>query len=527
MSEPKDIRLKDATIVYRTKGDTTVKFYPISQLFFSPGVNNEPPRLVPSITKATIEEIESYYCPQCLENFPSSEAMQFRGRCPRGECFTCAECGSAAPPISASSLASSSCYFRCNFCRWNSLSTKISSETDGKLVALALSKEQTTEVEHVRTLNQRLQSSLHHQEKQAELHKRLSGRSTASVRSDILLSLAKLEYGTGLQKNGKWRPQDMDRVLALREAKQERRRTGQEEVEEVEEVVVEEKEEKEEKKKEEQKEKKNSSNTVKNSPLPLRCKLRTKRSLRCRKTFDQGHPGILLKSHINPLTGDSSMRAHMGKWYKKSSFARSSIPRLSVRRLIGGSRKGGTMTTTTSNMAVEMTLTNPTDVDLSVSFFVVGASDLVPLSESINGGTNFINERSSSVTFCQTANEREMERMFGTFMLERYDEIAEQDWSDEKSSGGGEGMDDDHPGIIDRVRNKVVVEIPLVCVNSIATTDSKLFVFSLGIKVTQKKTSEKDEEAEEEEEEKKKKKNVDKSGLNISYETQVILRVDE
>jgi len=373
------MELQDCTILYRTTAGT---FHPLYHLFFSPGVaKNQPPQLIPSLPTTTIEEIESYYCPQCLENFPSSEAMQFRGRCPRSECFTCAECGSVAPPVidsassitkvsssSASSAAaadttpsSSSAlyYFRCNFCRWNSVSSGLTSDSDTNLVSMALNQEQGPEVDYVRMRSRSLQTALHHQEKQMELHKRLSGRSTASVRSAILLSLAKLEYGQASTKTGKWGVKDIESVLGRRTQQQQRvyastqinAATKEQQQKEEEEEEKEEKQETTEKEEEENnaidynqqtcvqlradlkdrgldtKGRKavivarleeddasqkievggneetpvrgtttTSTSAVVTAPaslpsLPLRCKLRTKRSLRCRETFNRGHPG--------------------------------------------------------------------------------------------------------------------------------------------------------------------------------------------------------------------------------------------
>ena len=372
------MELLDCTILYRTTAGT---FHPLYHLFFSPGVaKNQPPQLIPSLPTTTIEEIESYYCPQCLENFPSSEAMQFRGRCPRSECFTCAECGSVAPPVidsassitkvsssSASSAAaadttpsSSSAlyYFRCNFCRWNSVSSGLTSDSDTNLVSMALNQEQGPEVDYVRMRSRSLQTALHHQEKQMELHKRLSGRSTASVRSAILLSLAKLEYGQASTKTGKWGVKDIESVLGRRTQQQQRvYASTQTNAATKEQQQKEEEEEKEEKQETTEKEEEEnnaidynqqtcvqlradlkdrgldtkgrkavivarleeddasqkievggneetpvrgttttSTSAVVTAPaslpsLPLRCKLRTKRSLRCRETFNRGHPG--------------------------------------------------------------------------------------------------------------------------------------------------------------------------------------------------------------------------------------------
>jgi hypothetical protein len=390
------MRLTDATILYRTAGKDD-KFYPLYQLFFSPGRDGKKPTLIPSIPKYTIEEIESYYCPQCLENFPSSEAMQFRGRCPRDECFTCAECGSASPPVIDSTSTTrtnvsfnkttflsnttgknssneATCYFRCNFCRWNSNVCGLISDSRENLVSLALKQEQGPEVDYVRMRSRNLQKSLQQQEKQKELNKRLSSRSTATIRSKILLSLAKLEYGSAPPKTGRWLVKDMNAMLEKRANEQKPMLTQIGDTDKnkkdiVLNVEVENNEIQKQNSMEEEVEQKKESEVIdyyqytcvqlreklkdrnlntkgrkaeivarleaddaskraaaaaavfsKNSPaittttinttttttadvastittntmdipFPLRCKLRTKRSLRCRETFNQGHPG--------------------------------------------------------------------------------------------------------------------------------------------------------------------------------------------------------------------------------------------
>ena len=526
----------DATILYRGSKNHT-KFYPISSLYFSPGVD-QPSQLIPSIPSLTIEEIESYYCPQCLENFPSSEAMQYRGRCPRGECFTCAECGSCAPPTKPNALPESTtttndCYFRCKFCHWNSIPNTLTSESSTTLITKALNQEQGNEIQHVQKLSQLLETSLQNQEKQLELYKRLSGRSTASVRSAILLSLATLEYGKGMHQNGRWVVKDIEAKIAQHIEKESKSflhhsTESAKPIESSESTEI-----------------MNSNvNTMDNETKttavsttnavslnleqqlqhqqqqqlqqlqqPLRCKLRTKRSLRCRTTFENGHPGILLKSHINPLTGDSSMRAHMGKWYKKSSFARSCVPRLAVKRCSimneqneqieqneqneqneqeenktqetkESSVNDGTDLSKNAMLTVEITVTNPTDMNLSVSFFPIPVSNL---NTSIHSITNNVaasasaSSSSSSVIVCNTTNAL----MTESFQLERYDELAEQDWSDEVSTATEKN---DPSAIVDRVRNKVVVSIPLIwtqnkkkILNLMNTGTKNIIIFPIGI----------------------------------------------
>ena len=264
------------------------------------------------------------------------------------------------------------------------MSSGLTSDSDTNLVSMALNQEQGPEVDHVRMRSRCLQTALHHREKQTELHKRLSGRATASVRSAILLSLAKLEYGQAATNTGKWGVKDIESVLGHRAIQQQQlyastqinaatKEQHQQQKEEKEKEGRGEK--KEEKKQEEEKDaidynqqtcvqlranlkdrgldtkgrkavivarleeddasRKNEGGGNKDTPprgtatrsptptttptttstaavvtapaslpsLPLRCKLRTKRSLRCRETFNRGHPGKQhLKKKVNAFS---------------------------------------------------------------------------------------------------------------------------------------------------------------------------------------------------------------------------------
>ena len=89
----------------------------------------------------TFEEIEAYYCPHCLENLPSTEAMAFTNRCSSFSnfkynlricrCQKCAVCPCCSSSLSlssktvrgkgASSSSSRSYFFSCDYCHWDSL----------------------------------------------------------------------------------------------------------------------------------------------------------------------------------------------------------------------------------------------------------------------------------------------------------------------------------------------------------------------------------------------------------------------
>ncbi|XP_068707119.1 dynactin subunit 4-like isoform X2 [Montipora foliosa] len=76
-------------------------------------------------------EVDSYYCPNCLENMPSAEAKVKKNRC--ANCFDCPSCGNTlstratAVAIQADKTDDSKAtqakkvyYLACGFCRWSS-----------------------------------------------------------------------------------------------------------------------------------------------------------------------------------------------------------------------------------------------------------------------------------------------------------------------------------------------------------------------------------------------------------------------
>lgn len=68
--------------------------------------------------KDLAEDVDSYYCPHCLENMPSSEAMLCGMRC--SKCWECPVCGSTLTPCVATKEKDQSYHFACGYCRWSS-----------------------------------------------------------------------------------------------------------------------------------------------------------------------------------------------------------------------------------------------------------------------------------------------------------------------------------------------------------------------------------------------------------------------
>ena len=74
-------------------------------------------------------EVDSHYCPNCMENMPSAEARLKKNRC--ANCFDCPHCGHTlstratsiavpSPEDPAKVVAKKVYYLACAFCRWTS-----------------------------------------------------------------------------------------------------------------------------------------------------------------------------------------------------------------------------------------------------------------------------------------------------------------------------------------------------------------------------------------------------------------------
>ena len=64
--------------------------------------------------------------------------------------------------------------------------------------------------------------------------------------------------------------------------------------------------------------------------LPEPVKLRARSIRRCLAEIEAGKPGILVKPKVNPLEGDSSLRYGHGQWWKKDSSAIHSVPKVQI-----------------------------------------------------------------------------------------------------------------------------------------------------------------------------------------------------
>lgn len=83
-----------------------------------------------------VEEVDAYYCPNCLENLPVGEAMVFGNRC--SKCFSCPSCSSALQTVADEREGF---FFACSFCRWDSLRLGLRDEKPDVLVVQAVKRE--------------------------------------------------------------------------------------------------------------------------------------------------------------------------------------------------------------------------------------------------------------------------------------------------------------------------------------------------------------------------------------------------
>ncbi|XP_065652316.1 dynactin subunit 4 isoform X3 [Hydra vulgaris] len=112
----------DSHILYRCHCE---EYKPITMLYFCRHCTKL------RCTKCVTHEVDSFYCPNCLENMPSAEAKLKKNRC--ANCFDCPSCGhtlsvratalvgvdeSATTDPGNPSSSKKYHYLNCSFCRW-------------------------------------------------------------------------------------------------------------------------------------------------------------------------------------------------------------------------------------------------------------------------------------------------------------------------------------------------------------------------------------------------------------------------
>lgn len=461
----------------------TYQYAPLSSLYFSPGLN----KMLPLHPSCIIEEIESYYCPQCLENFPSSEAASYKNRCPRLDCFMCPCCSANLATVLSivEGHSDTQAYLSCGYCHWDSIGRGLCAASGTALLTLMMDIERDQQAHFIVAGSvARYGERFAHKAQKESLEMRLGQHGGTSMRTNILMQLAKLEYGASKDSftYNSW--EDTEKMVRSKEeAKNQMLRTWNANMDEVvqelaaegKEILARQRGSSQKNNRSEMEKGTSSGYSLSTSPgsasvalnrmmcppsedlyngiqdippttlheqllhvqvpisstsdlIPVRRPLLVKRSVRCKTTFENGSPGILLKPHVNPLMGDTSMRANAGNWFKKSSLARSFVPRISVNSCHFS-----------SPAHVVLTITNPIDEHISVH---------------VTQGTD--HDRGTHV----------FELPEKPFMIRAFDELADEDanWADEGDGDDGEcsfDVSNDPPEIVSRKMNRVVLKLNL------------------------------------------------------------------
>ena len=95
---------------------------------------------------------------------------------------------------------------------------------------------------------------------------------------------------------------------------------------------------------------------------PIRFRLRTKRTIRCRRDVEEGKMSILAQPKLFPLEGDSSQKLQRGKWFVKDSSAVHEVPGIVIIKL------PDCQAIRQQELAfIHLTITNPKDTPLKVT----------------------------------------------------------------------------------------------------------------------------------------------------------------
>jgi dynactin-4 len=258
--------------------------------------------------RATITEVDSAYCPQCLAYLDTPTASRL-AYCPKPTCQRCPMCQSVAIITARENL----CFYQCGRCDWDSragqLQVQLMTDDDEPTDRLALAR-----------AAEDLHSELKH--KKEELCKPLHTyfnkvRDYWARDTDEQIDLA----SRNISSDG-WSMEALESKLATKSAEREsiqtldgfqvQRLSLDDEVPELEtlqsvpELSF-------------QLQSLNSCHIPEHRKdlLPLPTPLRVRFSRRCRAELAAGRPGILLKPKLDPLDGDSSLRSGDGRWMKK------------------------------------------------------------------------------------------------------------------------------------------------------------------------------------------------------------------
>uniref|UniRef100_A0A8C9X8V1 Dynactin subunit 4 n=1 Tax=Sander lucioperca TaxID=283035 RepID=A0A8C9X8V1_SANLU len=166
--------LQPDRVVYLVRGEKRIRA-PLSQLYFCRYCSE-----LRSL-ECVSHEVDSHYCPSCLENMPSAEAKLKKNRC--ANCFDCPSCmhtlstratniPAPLPDDPTKTAMKKAYYLACGFCRWTSRDVGMADKS------VASGGWQEPENPHTQRINKLIEyyQQLAHREKQERDRKKLARR---------------------------------------------------------------------------------------------------------------------------------------------------------------------------------------------------------------------------------------------------------------------------------------------------------------------------------------------------------------
>ena len=316
---------------------------PLASLYYSTSSKV----LVSRHPESCIEEIISFYCPQCTLRYADEEVQLYKNQCPA--CFSCPCC---EVPLYVVALSESSCCFQCGMCSWRSDVANITGKDKHELEALVLAAERLDAAgdafrDYIATLQgidtkpaalpataTRVRSA------KWNLEQLIEQQATSHSVLEAQHRVNHLEpHLTAHDVSDSYSAPDTSCITSFVDVTSLLQRLR----------------------------------SVRHQPAllsslhPHRVALRTKRTLRCRKDVLEGKLSILVQPKTFPLEGDSSQKLQQGKWWVKDASAIHMIPRLTITKL---------PTFDTELSYLHLTVTNYRDVDIIFSLIPALEDDI-------------------------------------------------------------------------------------------------------------------------------------------------------